>query len=161
MFISEAFAAWRRGLPRWTLRGAPRLLAKLMFNGPALVLLGTVALIALAVRVTVDDPGVGLWLLIFSPVYSSLFMLTFALVRGAMGWGGVLTESIRAAMMQQRRCTGCGYALGGAVAESDGCVVCPECGAAWDARKLGLSAAQARDVVVVTGWKRPETPPSE
>jgi hypothetical protein len=155
VFAWDALGAWRARQASWTLRRGPRMIAKLVFSGPALVAIGSIALVALGIRVAIDDPGIGLWLLIFSPVYSSLFMLGFSVVRGALGWGGMLTESIRGTLLQRSRCVSCGYSLAGAEAASDGCVVCAECGAAWDARKLGAEAASHRDVVVPTGWNRP------
>ena len=39
------------------------------------------------------------------------------------------------------RCASCAYALAGLAAEEDGCVVCPECGAAWRADRLGPERA--------------------
>jgi hypothetical protein len=41
-------------------------------------------------------------------------------------------------LLARRRCPSCLYKFGHAVAEGDGCVVCPECGAAW---RLGGDAA--------------------
>lgn len=38
-----------------------------------------------------------------------------------------------AAAVELGFCGGCGYGLSELVAEEDGCVVCPECGAAWRA----------------------------
>lgn len=37
------------------------------------------------------------------------------------------------------RCPGCGYVLDGSQTESDDCRVCPECGAAWKAARVGTS----------------------
>lgn len=36
-------------------------------------------------------------------------------------------------------CVSCGYSLIDLVVESDGCVVCPECNAAWKKERLGIS----------------------
>ncbi len=53
----------------------------------------------------------------------------------------VVTEgeilSIRGACLRDRRCGACCYPLEGSKAESDGCIVCSECGAAWRADQLG------------------------
>jgi hypothetical protein len=43
---------------------------------------------------------------------------------------------IQRALLSEKRCAGCGYDLSGATAESDGCVVCAECGAAWRLPRL-------------------------
>jgi hypothetical protein len=36
--------------------------------------------------------------------------------------------------LERHRCPSCAYKIGHAEAEGDGCVVCPECGAAWRMR---------------------------
>ena len=65
---------------------------------------------------------------------------------GAVSWRALLAISqnmrvryarrIMNAMAQQGLCLSCSYDLCGLPTESDGCVVCPECGAAW---KVGES----------------------
>lgn len=40
-------------------------------------------------------------------------------------------QHVRTALLQSGRCAACGYALSMLQAEADGCVVCPECSAAW------------------------------
>lgn len=44
---------------------------------------------------------------------------------------------IRELALSARACPACGYALEGLTPETDGCVVCPECGAAWRPDSLG------------------------
>lgn len=54
------------------------------------------------------------------------------------------------------RCPGCGYRLAGIVAMPDGMVLCPECGAAWHAHRIGASAT-AHPACLQTarkGWLR-------
>jgi hypothetical protein len=34
-------------------------------------------------------------------------------------------------MLDDSLCAACGYPIGGAAADLDGCSICPECGAAW------------------------------
>ncbi len=46
-------------------------------------------------------------------------------------------DAISAIYIDAGRCAGCGYTLADLAAEPDGCVVCPECGAAWRADRLG------------------------
>ena len=61
-------------------------------------------------------------------------MIGFAVVIVWLVWrgmrrqhaGSLATEYVRAGV-----CGSCGYALQGLGREPDGCVVCPECGAAW------------------------------
>lgn len=41
------------------------------------------------------------------------------------------------ALLSMGRCAACGFAIGGAATESsDGCTICPECGAAWRASRV-------------------------
>jgi hypothetical protein len=49
----------------------------------------------------------------------------------------VANEAIKNCL-QERRCPACLYSLSDLIPESDGCVVCPECGAAW--RLTGVPA---------------------
>jgi len=37
------------------------------------------------------------------------------------------------------KCAACAYKLAGLKPEQDGCVVCPECSAAWNATRIGLT----------------------
>lgn len=54
-----------------------------------------------------------------------------------LGWLGrwVLRRTrashVRESLLNASRCASCGYSLVALVAEPDGCVVCPECSAAW------------------------------
>jgi len=53
---------------------------------------------------------------------------------GALVVTAVRSSYERSAMRQLRsldRCASCGYSLRGPILERDGCVVCPECRAAW------------------------------
>jgi hypothetical protein len=40
-------------------------------------------------------------------------------------------EAQRRALIRRGYCPACCYRIGGVPAQPDGCVVCPECGAAW------------------------------
>lgn len=42
-----------------------------------------------------------------------------------------VARRVRRAMVQAHRCASCGYLLDGTPRSADGCVVCPECAAAW------------------------------
>ncbi len=69
--------------------------------------------------------------------------VVLAIIGGVAFWQGLLSLSrsmriryarrIMNAMAQEGLCCSCGYDLWGLPTESDGCVVCPECGAAWKA----------------------------
>ncbi len=88
----------------------------------------------------------GLWFVAAAIVGGTLLFSRhwrFGVVGGAFfSWGAwfVLTARTRlqerdagvraGALLAARRCASCAYSLGGATA-SDGCTVCPECGAAW------------------------------
>ncbi|GJM18987.1 MAG: hypothetical protein DHS20C14_12000 [Phycisphaeraceae bacterium] len=56
---------------------------------------------------------------------SGLFFVVFAMVP---------TRSLRGVTRRLGVCWSCGYDLKGLPAAADGCVVCPECGAAWRVR---------------------------
>jgi len=57
-------------------------------------------------------------------------MLAYCAVLAALG-ARRTTFEWRDLLSASDRCAACGYSLAGAVAEGDGCCVCPECGAAW------------------------------
>lgn len=46
-------------------------------------------------------------------------------------------DRLAAIHLADGRCPACGYALAGLAAGTDGCLACPECGAAWRAERLG------------------------
>ncbi len=52
------------------------------------------------------------------------------------------------ALLAERRCASCAYLLDQLSPAADGCVVCPECGAAWAQSRLGVAAAPP------AGWSR-------
>lgn len=144
----------RRRRPSW--RGLRSLFIALFVTGPVLAIVFGIALLVIAVRVTMDQPAVGLWLLIFSPVYSPLLMLAFTLARGLFGFGGAVPDLVRADMLARARCPACNYALIDSEPEPDGCTRCAECGAAWEHRRIGPTATRGPDIVVIN-W----TPPVE
>jgi len=43
--------------------------------------------------------------------------------------------------LEHGKCAGCGYELRDLPTENDGCVVCPECNAAWNADRIGAEYA--------------------
>lgn len=46
-------------------------------------------------------------------------------------WLRRVQETLRTILLREGRCVSCLHSLEGLSVESDGCVVCPECGAAW------------------------------
>ena len=84
-----------------------------------------------------------------APVFSPLEFALLVLVMCSLGWqlGPVLTRRSRiryarritTAMMQEGLCLACAYDLCGLKVDTDGCVVCPECGAAWRVQPLWVT----------------------
>ncbi len=54
---------------------------------------------------------------------------------------------IRKTALSRRRCAACGYSLQGCIVQGDGCVVCPECEAAWAVAMLDAPGLRAGEVV--------------
>lgn len=65
----------------------------------------------------------------FTPVYFFGFGIPMALVSIRYGWRSV--RHARDAMLRHGLCPGCAHGIEGIPPQQDGCVVCPECGAAW------------------------------
>ena len=110
--------------------------------------LGTLLLVVAVVLVSMDvifivhvfrsggEPGPG-WLGVWSFVsghfmtmlglglLSAAFAAIAFFVRNSSRWEFVWSR------LQARKCASCGYALDAVQIQSDGCRVCPECGAAW------------------------------
>lgn len=47
-------------------------------------------------------------------------------------------------LLARERCASCGYTIAGAPRQSDGCVICPECGAAWKGSRVGTQQVPGR-----------------
>lgn len=93
------------------------LLAGAVFGVPATIALVREGVVAVAVLLLLV--GLGCWTLaILRPV-----MLPREHRRKR--------EQFRALLYADPYCVVCGYALAGLAIEPDGCVICPECGAAW------------------------------
>lgn len=57
-----------------------------------------------------------------------------AMIPALLAWRFLMKQScqwIGSGMIGIGWCAACGYCLSGLVVETDGCTVCPECGAAW------------------------------
>lgn len=69
------------------------------------------------------------------PTWLSLLSLGGCMVAAAaLMWKAPRAATAQMAgrvMLRHGWCASCGYSLAGVVAATDGCCVCPECGAAW------------------------------
>lgn len=76
------------------------------------------------------------WGSFFTPSLIGLFVFSFVGFGGSMGvvaklFGWRSPKHARQAMLRAKLCPSCGYSIAELIPESDGCAVCPECGAAW------------------------------
>jgi len=96
---------------------------------PALLLVMGVAIIG--VLASTFGPFV-IFLTVLGPVAASIILVVVTLAL-AIGAGlRAQVRVVRRSMLAAGRCPSCGYGLDGLEVEPDGCVVCPECGGAWD-----------------------------
>lgn len=98
--------------------------------------------------------GLGSWLIPNAPhfVWSALAGAGFAacaMVARADARARI-ADTLSARAISAGICGSCGYSLDMLRPERDGCVVCPECGAAWSARRITPSATH--------GLQEPSTP---
>lgn len=141
---------------RWVapLRHAPR--------AGVVIAVAAAVLVGFAVALMIVEGPTGLWLVLFSPVFTTLlFVGLLGLVWLAAVVARLAQASARAAL-SARRCPACGYDLAAAEPEpADRCVVCPECAAAWSADRLGRQAEPPPRIVVIPDAPSPanEKPP--
>lgn len=153
----ESVRRWRRSLGPVTLARLPRVVRRVVFTGPFLAFVGACGVLGILVRLLAEDLSTGLGLMIFSPVAVPLITLSLATSRGVLGLGGTLPGRMRRAMLALHRCPACGYDLSVSEPGPDGCVVCPECAAAWTHAQTGAGAERGAEVVVVD-WSASERP---
>jgi len=74
-----------------------------------------------------------------------VFLMTFSIVVAMVFWYVLLGwirrrrfDRIAEIFLDQGHCASCGYLLDDLAVESDGCVVCPECNAAWKKERIGI-----------------------
>jgi hypothetical protein len=89
-------------------------------------------------------------LLVISPVMAPLVAFGLLSARGLLGFGGDLPRRMRLAALSRSRCPCCRYDLATLPAEPDGCLTCPECGAAWHWDALGDRGGREPQIVVIS-----------
>lgn len=153
--IARAGRVWFKRLPRLTLLRSVAQLRRFMMSSATLIGVGLAALLLVTIRVAIDEPGVGLWFLVFSPVYTALFALGVIVVRAAIGVRSGLPEWACAMLLADRQCPNCAYAIATDRCSADDLVRCPECGAAWLAWRLGAHSETPRETVTIEPLNRP------
>jgi predicted RNA-binding Zn-ribbon protein involved in translation (DUF1610 family) len=83
------------------------------------------AIVAVVLSIVERNWEAGVRNLAYLAIY---IILLVVLQRTIIGW---VRRPIRDALLKHARCASCGYRIDGLEQESDGCTVCPECGAAW------------------------------
>lgn len=127
-----------RGAWRWALTGAP------------VVVLAVVILIGTSATLILRGDPTGLWLLLFTPIATSLMYVILRSFAVGGGWWGELGQRAAGAMLAERRCPRCGYDLHGQPVRGDeGVVRCPECASAWREIEVGVDEPPEPTVVVV------------
>ena len=84
-------------------------------------------------------PGLPMWV---PGVVVAVIILTVASIRSARS-AGRRAAAAADLFLREGRCAGCAYVLDGVAPAADGCVVCPECGAAWKRSRIGTAPAVA------------------
>lgn len=84
-------------------------------------------------------PGLPMWV---PGIVVGVIILVVASVRSSRS-AGRRAAAAADLFLREGRCAGCAYVLDGVAPASDGCVVCPECGAAWKRSRIGTAPAVA------------------
>ena len=105
----------------------PELLRAVAWNGAlfAALMIPTQSLISV---IRHGDPALGIALML-TPIYLLGFGLPMGYLVSQRNWRSV--AHARDAMLGFGLCPHCAHGIGRIPPEADGCVVCPECGAAW------------------------------
>lgn len=144
--------------PAWRVVG-------LAVSPSGLLIVGTLALLAVMARLTIDSPSSGLYLLLLTPVFTSLLAAVAMVVAGVGAVAGRLREHMVLAALHERCCPGCAYDLSGvgpggpagATPNERGgeLIRCPECGSAWLASRRG-SGRRPEPIVMIVRVKPSE-----
>lgn len=124
-----------------------------LLRGETLMAGGTLLLLAVVVTLAIKEPSTGMYLLLLSPIASSLVVaLAGGLVLLGITHRGLKRRIVRVSLAG-RRCPCCRYALSGLAAPAGSAhatlLACPECGSRWDARRLGAHYREQPRVVVI------------
>lgn len=152
--LAESVRRWRRSLGPLQPRRLPRMVRRVAFTGPFIAFIGACGVFGVLARLASEDLSTGLGLLVLTPIAVPLITLMLVTSRGVLGLGGGLPDRMRRAMLALHRCPSCGYDLSASEAGADGCVVCPECSAAWLHAQTGAGAERGSEVVVVDWSER-------
>lgn len=131
---------------------AVRLFLRALLSSPLLPVAATLALIALLIRMAIDDRGMAFNLVILSPIWAPMFTMGMVTTRGVLSFGAALPNHARRAMLSRSLCPGCAYALELSRVDTDGCVVCSECASAWDVLTTGAGAYSSPEVHTIGPW---------
>jgi hypothetical protein len=122
-----------------------------VFRGETLVAVSAVLLIGVIVALMFQQTGTGMWLLLFSPIASSLltavagtaFTLALLIAR--------LRSRIARVQLARKHCPACNYDLGGIAASTTASemITCTECGSRWHAERLGQPANAPPKVIII------------
>lgn len=129
-------------------------------TGHLLIVIGTTALLGLMVALAIRETAVAIWMLLFSPVMTTLLVIFASAGLGLLGMVTTMGELAVRALLWKKKCPGCGYELGGVPRERvenagaglgaiDEIVRCPECASVWRAERLGREDEPVVEVVVV------------
>lgn len=131
----------------------------IIFRGETLVAVSAILLLGVIAALMLQQTGTGMWLLLFSPIASSLLT---AVVGTAFTLGLLLARlrsRIARVQLQNKRCPACNYDLRGIVAPStpSAMITCTECGTHWRATRLGQPADAPPQIVIIRKIDQPLT----
>jgi len=124
------------------------LLARTAKSGRLLSVVGTIALVGMIGVLVVSETAVGIWMLIFSPIASTLLIALGGLVVAGLAMSRRAGHAVVRAMLARRRCPACNYDLA-SLGVGTQRVVCPECAATWNADSIGNEAVREPELVIV------------
>jgi hypothetical protein len=166
----------RSVLPRGGRGGGGRWISAaltILLRGESLVILAAVFLLAVIGLLMIEQAGTGMWLLLFSPIASSLLVA----ICGSLFTLGVLGRRFRQRMvrvqLQRKHCPACDYdlrsqlsddadargvqAAGESADAPEHLIRCPECAAQWSHSRLGAAVDGPAQVIVI---RTTPTPPA-
>ena len=122
----------------------------IIFRGETVVAVSAILLLGVIVALTLQQTGTGMWLLLFSPIASSLLTA----VAGTAFTLGILLARLRSRIarvqLQNKRCPACNYDLRGTLPTApDALITCTECGSHWRATRLGEPADAPPQIVII------------